>query len=105
MATVSDKTTLAPDVSSRLARLRWIIRGYVWLQGLAILAACLALAFWVSLAIDWIFEPSVTGRAVILILIAVAVFLVVRFPERRKFVQCRLLMNWSRIDAAYIAAQ
>ncbi len=63
---------LAPPISSKLATLRRRIRRYVGLDGLALVVAWLGLAFWVTLAIDWIpvtmgyDEPTVAVRIVLL---------------------------------------
>ncbi|HUT92863.1 MAG TPA: hypothetical protein VMY37_25440 [Thermoguttaceae bacterium] len=58
--------TLAPAVRSALAALRWRIRRYVWLQGLATAIAWLGIAFWGSLGIDRLLEPPVPVRTAIL---------------------------------------
>ena len=59
MATTSIQVEpeLAPAVHWTLAALRRRIRRYVWLEGLTTAIAWLGVAFWGSLAIDWLFEP------------------------------------------------
>ncbi len=56
---------LAPAVRTTLAALRWRIRGYLWLEAAATVVAALAIAFWVSLALDWFFEPPPLVRGLI----------------------------------------
>jgi hypothetical protein len=78
---------LAPPVRSVLYRLRRRIRRYVWLEGLAIAAAWVGLAFWISLGVDWSFEPPVAVR--VALLAGAGLVLagpVVRFILRRAFV-------------------
>jgi hypothetical protein len=48
------------------------IRAYVWVEGLALVLAVVGVAFWLGLAVDWMFEPSPTVRRVGLILLALA---------------------------------
>lgn len=63
------------------------IRTYVWLEGLAAMVVTLGLAFWLGLALDWIFEPSPAARRIGLIAIAVvAVVVCYRYLLRRVFV-------------------
>lgn len=57
---------LAPEISAALAALRRRIRWYVWLEGLALALLALGLAFWASLAVDWLFEPPRPIRVAIL---------------------------------------
>jgi hypothetical protein len=57
---------LDSGVRQVLARLRNRVRRYVWLQGLAMVLACLGLCFWALLAIDWYWEPSVDVRKLLL---------------------------------------
>ncbi len=53
-----------PDrvIRRRLWLLRGMIRAHVGLLGVATLLVCVALAFWISLGIDWLLEPSLTMR-------------------------------------------
>jgi hypothetical protein len=57
---------LAPVIRSTLDALRRRVRGYIWLEGLAEGALWLGVSFWISLAVDWFFEPSPFVRGVIL---------------------------------------
>ncbi|MBI1903351.1 MAG: hypothetical protein HYS13_19795 [Planctomycetia bacterium] len=85
---------LAPAITGALSRLRNRIRGYVWVEGLALAVAWLGLAFWLSLAIDWLpvklgayDEPSRPWRIVILAAAVVIFFgLVAWMVLRRSFV-------------------
>ena len=72
MATTSidNRPSLTPTVKAALGGLRMRIRLYVWLEGLACAVAWLGVAFWLSLAVDWFFEPSVSIRRVILAVVA-----------------------------------
>lgn len=62
----SPQPQLAPRLRALLRRLRWRIRRYVALQGLAITVAVLGLAFWAALAVDWVFEPPAAVRRILL---------------------------------------
>jgi hypothetical protein len=67
MATdVRQVAELEPAIESLLARLRRRIRAYVWADGLAAVMVLAGGAFWVSLALDWLFEPPVPLRVVLL---------------------------------------
>jgi hypothetical protein len=77
---------LAPRIAALLAALRMRIRSYVWTQGLATVVVVLGLAFWFSIAFDWLFEPPWQFRAVMLVAVAAALAYVVnRFLIRRAF--------------------
>jgi len=54
-------------IRAPLEALRSRIRRYVWIDGLAAGAVWLGLAFWLSLAVDWFFEPPAAVRAGLLI--------------------------------------
>lgn len=49
-----------------LTALRRRIRCYVWIQGLAAVVAVTGLVFWISLGVDWFFEPAAWVRKVLL---------------------------------------
>jgi hypothetical protein len=68
MATVEREpvTSLPPAVRSRIDELRAGIRRYIWLEGLAAIAVWLGLWFWMSMAIDWFFEPPRLVREILL---------------------------------------
>lgn len=53
---------LDPEIAAALAGLRRRIRGYIWLEGLFAAVVALGVAFWASLALDWLFEPPVPIR-------------------------------------------
>ncbi|MHC4402842.1 MAG: coiled-coil domain-containing protein [Planctomycetota bacterium] len=79
---------LAPAVESKLAALRRRIRRYVWVHGLAAAVAWLGVAFWISLGVDWLFEPAVIVRAVFLGAVGVVLAGVLcRLILRRAFVR------------------
>ncbi|MGD9723403.1 MAG: hypothetical protein AB7O59_18925 [Pirellulales bacterium] len=75
MATELDTTAQRqePAIEALLARLRRRIRAYVCLDGAASIAIALGAAFWVSLALDWLFELPVPLRAIVLIGVVVGV--------------------------------
>lgn len=64
--TLEPELRLAPAVRSLLGSLRLWILAYIWVEGLAVAAAWLGVAFWGSLAIDWFFEPPPWIRGVML---------------------------------------
>lgn len=75
-----------PAVRLALARLRAMIRRYLWLEGIAAIAIFLAAAFWINLAVDWFFEPNRDWRVAFLFGGAVALIGVcVVFIGRRVF--------------------
>lgn len=85
--------SLAPEIRRQLAALRWRIRGYVLIQGLAVAVIWLILTFWAGLALDYL--PVLLGAnemprvargfllAVIGIVLAVILY---RWILRRTFV-------------------
>jgi hypothetical protein len=90
MATLQQERSpsLPPAVRERIDALRAGIRRYVWAEGLLAVAVWLGLWFWASIAIDWVFEPPVVIREIILAAaglgLAVAVY---HFILRRAFVR------------------
>ena len=92
MTSIPNPAPLSAGITGPLARLRARIRGYVWLEGLALAFAWLGLAFWVTLLIDWApvkfgsDEPSLPWR-IVMIAIAILAFagLVVWMVLRRSF--------------------
>ncbi len=66
-------TTLDPAIESLLARLRRRIRAYVVADGVAAAVLTLAAGFWISLAIDWMFELPRPLRAAMLAAVAISV--------------------------------
>ncbi len=57
---------LDDSIHGALAALRRRIRSYVWIQGLAMVVATAGVVFWISLAVDWFFEPSLLLRKLLL---------------------------------------
>src|SRR5687768_6850268 len=79
---------LHPTIATLLASVRRRIRAYVWLEGLATLVAVAGLAFWISLAIDYLQEPPPAARIAILALAGIALLVVLyRLIVRRAFVR------------------
>ncbi|MBN1854364.1 MAG: hypothetical protein JW829_16660 [Pirellulales bacterium] len=77
MTSSSTKTTHLPaDVKVLLHRLRWWIRWYVLADGLSGILIALGSAFWVGLAIDWLFEPSPPIRVAALVAVAILVLVI-----------------------------
>jgi hypothetical protein len=58
MATATLPYTIPNSVTRKVKRLRRLVRGYVLVEGVAATLMAVALAFWLGLAIDWLFEPS-----------------------------------------------
>jgi len=78
---------LPAAVTDLLARLRRRIRWYVWWEGLCAAIAWLGTAFWLSLGIDWFFEPPVCVRVGMLVgAMAVLAGIVVQMILRRLWV-------------------
>jgi len=75
---------LAPVIRATLDALRRRVRGYVWLEGLAAGALWLGVAFWVSLAVDWLFEPTAVVRCAILACAAIGLLAVFWFMIARR---------------------
>jgi len=85
--TIETEPRLAPSVRSAFDSLRARIRCYVWFEGSGMALAWLGLAFWVSLGVDWLFEPPVAMRAVMLAAAALVLLgIAVRLIGRRAFV-------------------
>jgi hypothetical protein len=64
MSTASLTTTVPRTISRKVSMLRWLVRGYVALEGLAATIIAAGVAFWLALGIDWLFEPSPGWRIV-----------------------------------------
>ena len=87
MSTLSHHPELPPAVRRILDDVRRRIRAYVWLHGLALLVLLLGAAFWLGLAMDWLFEPSPQVRQAAFIVIGgLAVYVAYRYLLRRVFV-------------------
>ena len=84
---MTNRPEISPAIAKLLMQLRRRIRGYVWLEGLAMVVAALGAAFWVMLVLDWIFEPSPAVRSVLFVLLGIGLaVLVYRALLRRVFV-------------------
>jgi len=84
---------LDPRLTALLSRLRWRIRVYVWLEGLALGVVWLGLTFWIALALDYL--PVLAGasempraaRAVVLAIVAAGLaYILFHWVFRRAFV-------------------
>ncbi len=54
------------SIVAALVRLRRHIRRYTWVEGITTAFAVVAVSFWVSLAVDWLFEPPIVARVAFL---------------------------------------
>lgn len=61
MATAYPELALSPDLRSLLSGLRWRIRLYIWLEGLALAVIWVGLMFWIGLALDYL--PVLLGAS------------------------------------------
>jgi hypothetical protein len=66
---------IRPQVPGVLSRLRWRIRRYVLIEGLALVVVVLGGAFWLSLGFDYWVEPDLGIRKAIVFAVGCAVFL------------------------------
>jgi len=89
----NDPHQLDPRLRALLTGLRWRIRAYVWLEGLAVGLIWLGLTFWTGLALDYLpvwagaSEMPLAARAVGLAIIAAGLLAVLyRWVFRRAFV-------------------
>ena len=95
MATTLPTHRPRPPIPARLlAGLRWRIRLYVWLEGLALAVIWLGLMFWISLGLDYLpvlvgaSEMPAVARGVLLVgTAAVLAWLLYQFVLRRAFVR------------------
>ena len=92
----STPPVLPAEIRSVLAGLRWRIRAYVWLEGLAIALIWLGLTFWLGLALDYL--PVLAGanemprsaRLFLLAVIAITLgWILYYWILRRAFVRLR----------------
>jgi hypothetical protein len=93
MANETDKLGMPPEIREVLVGLRRRIRGYVWLQGLALVIAWAGVLFWTALALDYLpvlfgaGEMPRAARAVLLFMTAAALaWVLYRWVLRRAFV-------------------
>jgi hypothetical protein len=84
---ITNRPRLEPAVKTLLGTMRRRVRRYVWAEGIANSLAWLGAAFWITLAIDWFFEPPVLVRIMIFCTaIAVLAVILMRQIGRRAFV-------------------
>ena len=84
MATVTQNNQATPGWPGEIAQLRRRIRGHILIQSLAILCAMLAVGFWCSFALDWLWEPTIKIRIALLsIFIPIGLWVVWRFSLSR----------------------
>jgi hypothetical protein len=79
-ATESPRTTdarLPAELRWLLARLRWSIRAYALLDGLATAAIWLGAAFFLVWLYDWVFEPSWNIRQAAIFVVAIGLAAIV----------------------------
>lgn len=72
MSSVTLPLTMPKPVGRKVRLLRWLVRSYVILDGLAAIVLVLATAFWLCLGIDWAFEPSPRVRGILWLVAASA---------------------------------
>ncbi|MCG8584632.1 MAG: DUF4175 domain-containing protein [Pirellulales bacterium] len=84
MAHRTNNTELSPAIRSLLLGLRRRIRAYVWAEAIGTIAIGVIFAFWITLAIDWLFEPSSGVRRLLLIATAFSLALIVYRALLRK---------------------
>ena len=64
MSSVSLPFAIPKTITRKVQWLRWLVRGYVALEGIAAVAITAGLAFWIALFLDWSFEPNAAIRVV-----------------------------------------
>ena len=95
-----------------LAELRARVRRYIWLDGIATAVVWLGVAFWITLLVDWFFEPPAGIRLLALAVVGfVLLAVVVRKVVRRLFVPLSdasmatiLERRFSHLDDALLTA-
>ena len=86
MSVELEQSSLAPRIAGLLSALRARIRSYIWTEGLASIVVVLGLAFWFSVAFDWLFEPPWQFRLLMLVAIGAAtIYVANRYLFRRAF--------------------
>lgn len=87
MSSIPHKT-ISPALVALLDGLRRRIRSYIWVDGLAAIVVLLGLAFWLSLGLDWVFEPPAPLRLSTIGAVGLGVvWLLYRVIFRRAFVR------------------
>lgn len=94
MATTTANYARIDEIRPLLEGLRWRIRLYVWLEGLAVIAIWLGLTFWLALAADYLpvllgaSEMPIAARGLVAAVVAgVGIYLFYRYIGRRAFVR------------------
>lgn len=77
----------APPLGLLLDALRRRIRRYIWLEAVVTMVFAAAAIFWVTLAIDWLFEPSPGARLALLLLSILSWIAVASLAIRRALVK------------------
>jgi hypothetical protein len=73
-------------VARKIGRLRFLVRLYALLEGVAVLLLLLGMAFWLALAVDWLLEPSREMRIMMWGVVLVAsLWIAVQLLFRRVF--------------------
>ena len=72
MDAIRERTAIGPRRPGDARRPAPADSPLIWIEGLAAAVAWLGAAFWVSLAIDWLFEPPAVVRALVLAAAAIA---------------------------------
>ena len=84
MATVAEKSKPIPSWKGQIAQLRRQIRTHILLKGMAVFCVTVAVGFWVSFVVDWIWEPPLEVRVALLIgLIPLSLWIVWQFSLNR----------------------
>lgn len=94
MASTFPEIALATDLQALLAGLRWRIRLYIWLEGIALALIWLGAMFWLSLAFDYLpvklgaTEMPAAARGILLALTGtILAWILYRFIARRTLVR------------------
>ena len=94
MATIFPEVALTHDLRTLLAGLRWRIRLYIWLEGLALAVLWLVAMFWIGFGLDYLpvllgaSEMPQVARAILLMATgAVLAYVLYRWILRRTFVR------------------
>ena len=64
MSTVPLTINVPRIITRKVRNLRWLVRGYVALEGVAAILVTAGICFWIALGIDWFLEPTPALRVV-----------------------------------------
>ncbi len=64
MSTVPLTINVPRIITRKVRNLRWLVRGYVALEGVAAILVTAGICFWLALGIDWFLEPTPALRVV-----------------------------------------